>query len=242
MNIAVILAAGLGSRFGDITKYVPKGMIKVGDKPMIQTSIEKLQDAGYSEILLVTGHCSEVYDNFVKKWHNVSTLKNPFYSTTGSLFSLYLAMSELRKYKFNNLTILESDIIYDKNILSNLESINSMVISQPKRYDIGDECWIDMDNNGNIKKITKNPKLIKNPEYEMIGITNISMNSISSVNEYEKMLTESLDLLTKNNLEDYEQLIVKMGNFKGVKTELSWAEMDNVQHLEYTIENVLPNI
>ena len=75
MNVAVILAAGLGSRFGDITKYVPKGMIKVGDKPMIQSSIENLQKCGYSEILLVTGHCSEVYDKFVKKWPNVKTIK-----------------------------------------------------------------------------------------------------------------------------------------------------------------------
>lgn len=242
MNVAVILAAGLGSRFGDITKYVPKGMIKIGDKPMIQSSIEKLQELGYSEILLVTGHCSEVYDDFVQQWHNVSTLKNPFYSTTGSLFSLYLAMSELRKYKFNNLTILESDIIYDKEMIHNLQSVNCMIISEPKRFDIGDECWIDMDSKGNIKKITKDKSTIKNPEFEMVGITNISMNSINSVNDYEKMLSLSLELLSKNNKEDYEQLIVKMNNFKGVQTDLLWAEMDNVKHLEYTIENILPKL
>ena len=56
MNVATILAAGLGSRFGDITKYIPKGMIKVGDKPMIEYSIDKLKKLGYSEILVVTGH------------------------------------------------------------------------------------------------------------------------------------------------------------------------------------------
>ena len=242
MNVAVILAAGLGSRFGDITKYVPKGMIKVGEKPMIQSSIEKLQELGYSEILLVTGHCSEVYDNFVKKWNNVSTIKNPFYSNTGSLFSLYLAMSELRKYKFNNLTILESDIIYEKQIIEDLQSVNCMVISKPKRFDIGDECWIETDSNNNITKITKNKSSVKNPEFEMVGITNVSMNSISSVNEYEEMLSESLRLLSKNNLEDYEQLIVKMNNFKAIETKCNWAEMDNAKHLEYAIENILPKI
>jgi choline kinase len=242
MNIAVILAAGLGSRFGEITKYVPKGMIKVGDKPMIQSSIEKLQESGYSEILLVTGHCSEVYEEFVSQWHNVSTIKNPFYSTTGSLFSLYLAMSELRKYKFNNLTILESDIIYDEDMINNLPSMNCMLISKPKRFDIGDECWIDMDSRKNITKITKDPSSIKNPKFEMVGISNITMNTVTSVNEYEQMLTLSLDLLSKNTLEDYEQLIVNMANFKGIETDLTWAEMDNVKHLEYTIENILPKL
>jgi choline kinase len=242
MNVAVILAAGLGSRFGDITKYVPKGMIKVGEKPMIQSSIEKLQEAGYSEILLVTGHCSEVYDNFVKKWSNVNTIKNPFYSTTGSLFSLYLAMAELRKYKFNNLTILESDIIYDRRILSDLTSENCMIISKPRRLDIGDECWIDQDKSGNITKITKNPKSIKNPTHEMVGISNITMNKISSVNDYEKIMKESLSMLSKNNREDYEQIIVKSGNFLGIETEYSWTEMDNASHLEFAIENILPKI
>ena len=53
MNVAVILAAGLGSRFGDITEYVPKGMIKIGEKPMVEASIEKLLASGYSEVLIV---------------------------------------------------------------------------------------------------------------------------------------------------------------------------------------------
>ena len=90
MNTAIILAAGLGSRFGDITKYVPKGMIKVGKQPMIQSSIESILEVGYDEIIIVTGHCSSVYEEFCKKWGNVKIVKNPFYSTTGSLFSLYM--------------------------------------------------------------------------------------------------------------------------------------------------------
>jgi len=140
------------------------------------------------------------------------------------------------------LTILESDIIYDKEMIHTLKSVNCMIISEPKRFDIGDECWIDMDTKGNIKKITKDKTSIKNPEFEMVGITNISMNSINSVNDYEKMLFLSLELLSKNDKEDYEQLIVNMENFKGVKTDLLWAEMDNVNHLEYTIENILPKL
>jgi len=242
MNIATILAAGLGSRFGDITKYVPKGMIKIGAEPMIESSIEKLLDAGYSKIILVTGHCSDVYDNFTKKWDAVDTIKNPFYNTTGSLFSLYLAMSYAKRYQFNNLTILESDIIYDSRILKQIPSLNCMLTSKPKRFDIGDECWVEMDKHERITSIVKDPKKIKKAELEMVGISNISMNTIENVNEYERMLNESLQMLSENNMEDYEQLLASNKRFVSEQTIYEWAEMDNVQHMEYAIENVLSKL
>lgn len=240
MNIAIILAAGLGSRFGDITKYVPKGMIKIGDRPMIESSIESLLGAGYSKIILVTGHCSDVYDSFTKKWEKVETIKNPFYSTTGSLFSLYLAMSHVKNYRFNNLTILESDIIYDKRILSEIPSRNCMIISKSKNFDIGDECWVNINSNGEIIEITKDNSKI-NSEYEMIGISNISMNMVLNVNLFEKMLSDSLDMLSKDNQKDYESLLVKQ-RFGFLETKFEWAEMDNVHHMEYAIKNILPKI
>ena len=238
MNIAVILAAGLGSRFGDITKYVPKGMIKIGKVPMIEASINKLEKAGYSEILVVTGHCSEVYDRFFEKWNNVQTIHNPFYATTGSLFSLYLAMSELRKYKFNNLTVLESDIIYDYNILETIKSENCMIVSEPKGFSIGDECWTHTGDDNFITKISKTDVA----STEIIGISNISMNSIKGVNDYDKMLSLSLAMLDKENNEDYESMFASAGNFKSVKTEYLWAEMDNVDHMDYAVNNILPKI
>lgn len=242
MNIATILAAGLGSRFGDITKYVPKGMIKIGEEPMIETSIEKLLDAGYSKVLLVTGHCSDVYDSFTKKWENVDTIKNPFYETTGSLFSLYLAMSYAKRYQFNNLTILESDIIYDSRILKQIPSINCMLTSKPKRFDIGDECWVGMDDQQRITQIVKDATKLNDSELEMVGISNISMNTIDNVNEYERMLNESLEMLSDNNMEDYEQLLASNKRFTSQETKYEWAEMDNVQHMEYAIDNVLSKL
>jgi choline kinase len=241
MNVATILAAGLGSRFGDITKYIPKGMIKVGDKPMIEYSIDKLKKLGYSEILVVTGHCSDVYDNFFKKWDNVKTIKNPFYKDTGSLFSLYLAMSELRKYNFKNLTILDSDIIYDYQILNSISSENCMIVSEPKSFDIGDECWAHTKKHDGIEFITEITKT-KPAKCEMIGISNITTNSIKSIDDYESMIKLSLDMLYKNNLEDYENMLSKFGNFRSVKSDYLWAEMDNVLHMEYATENILPKI
>ena len=49
-------------------------------------------------------------------------------------------------------------------------------------------------------------------------------------------------MLYKNNLEDYENMLSEFGNFRSVKSDYLWAEMDNVLHMEYATENILPKI
>src|SRR5580704_13372410 len=51
----IILAGGTGSRLLPLTKVTNKHLLPVGDKPMIFYPVEKLRDAGITEILIVTG-------------------------------------------------------------------------------------------------------------------------------------------------------------------------------------------
>lgn len=53
---AVIPAAGLGTRFLPATKAIPKEMLPVVDKPAIQYVVEEAFSAGFSDLLLITGH------------------------------------------------------------------------------------------------------------------------------------------------------------------------------------------
>lgn len=53
---AVIPAAGLGTRFLPATKAIPKEMLPVVDKPAIQYVVEEAYAAGFSDVLLITGH------------------------------------------------------------------------------------------------------------------------------------------------------------------------------------------
>ena len=72
---AVIVAGGLGSRFGDRTKEMPKGFIEIEGVPMVERSVQKLIAAGIEEIIIGTGHCSEYYDELAKKYHIIKTAK-----------------------------------------------------------------------------------------------------------------------------------------------------------------------
>ena len=49
---AVIVAGGLGSRFGDRTKLMPKGFIEIDGVPMVERSVQKLIAAGIEEIII----------------------------------------------------------------------------------------------------------------------------------------------------------------------------------------------
>ena len=55
---AVIVAGGLGSRFGDRTKLMPKGFIEIEGVAMVERSVRKLIASGVEEIIIGTGHCS----------------------------------------------------------------------------------------------------------------------------------------------------------------------------------------
>jgi dTDP-glucose pyrophosphorylase len=61
---AVLLAAGRGTRMRDLTVDLPKPMIEVRGKPVLQHIVEGLRDAGVREFLVVVGYRADVVQNF----------------------------------------------------------------------------------------------------------------------------------------------------------------------------------
>ena len=56
---AVIPAAGLGTRFLPITKAVPKELLPILDRPMLQYVVEEAAEAGVEEVIVVTARGKE---------------------------------------------------------------------------------------------------------------------------------------------------------------------------------------
>ena len=63
---AIIPAAGLGSRFLPVTKAVPKEMLPILDKPMLQFVIEEVIEAGIEEIILVVSPGKESISSYFR--------------------------------------------------------------------------------------------------------------------------------------------------------------------------------
>jgi UDP-N-acetylglucosamine diphosphorylase / glucose-1-phosphate thymidylyltransferase / UDP-N-acetylgalactosamine diphosphorylase / glucosamine-1-phosphate N-acetyltransferase / galactosamine-1-phosphate N-acetyltransferase len=60
----VVLAAGRGTRMRELTADLPKPMIEVRGKPVLQHIIEGLRDAGIRDVLIVVGYRADAVQNF----------------------------------------------------------------------------------------------------------------------------------------------------------------------------------
>ena len=61
---AVLLAAGRGKRMGELTKTLPKPMLQVRGKPVLQHILEGLRDAGLTDFLIIVGWRAEIVRGF----------------------------------------------------------------------------------------------------------------------------------------------------------------------------------
>ena len=64
LKTAVLPVAGLGSRFLPITKSIPKEMLPIIDKPLIEFAIEEAIDAGIEKIVFVTSHTKKALEDY----------------------------------------------------------------------------------------------------------------------------------------------------------------------------------
>jgi NDP-sugar pyrophosphorylase family protein len=62
---ALVLAAGRGTRMKSLTDEIPKGMLEVAGRPLLEWIVEAIRDAGISRLLVVTGyHADRIEDHF----------------------------------------------------------------------------------------------------------------------------------------------------------------------------------
>ena len=62
---AIILCGGLSTRLGEITKNIPKILLEIKGKTVLEWQLEKLKKIGISEVVLAAGHLSEVLERSV---------------------------------------------------------------------------------------------------------------------------------------------------------------------------------
>ena len=93
---AIILAAGLGTRLGDLTKASPKCLVKINGRSLLEWQLRALKKAGCSDIVLVIGtkgNCWTQHSHkIIKKLHD-KILFNFRNTTSQNTFSLHLALN-----------------------------------------------------------------------------------------------------------------------------------------------------
>jgi len=94
MRQAILLAAGLGSRLGNLTKVVPKPLIPINGKPIIERNIEYIIEAGLDRVILVVGYMKEKFDYLKDKYAKeieIIPVFNPQFKECNTISSMYYA-------------------------------------------------------------------------------------------------------------------------------------------------------
>lgn len=106
---AVILAAGLSSRFAPISYEKPKGVLRVRGEVLIERQIEQLREAGITDITVVVGYKKE-YFFYLRKKYGVTLVNNDEYASRNNNGSLWRVRGRL-----GNTYVCSSDDYFTQN-------------------------------------------------------------------------------------------------------------------------------
>jgi choline kinase len=173
----VILAAGASTRLRPLTNAMPKCLLKVCGKTLLERTIENVLTAGIKEIAIVIGYRAEMIREFVKQrfpQQRIHFILNPNYASTNNAYSLLLGRrfleDEDRKVNYN-LLLLDSDILFSSKSLPYLLSIkadNKIAVRVSGEHD-EEEVQVGINPDGNINFIGKK-QVLNNTTGESIGI------------------------------------------------------------------------
>ena len=87
-EIAILMAAGLGSRMRPLTDTVAKPLVKVNGVPLIETVVAALERRGVAEMYVVTGYKAEQFEALAERHAGVRLVHNADYATKNNISSV----------------------------------------------------------------------------------------------------------------------------------------------------------
>ena len=150
-EIAILMAAGLGTRMAPLTKTKPKPLIKVIDKPMIETVLDALTKRGVSHLYVVVGYLSEQFNYLTEKYDNLSIVENKEYKTINNISSIHAVTDVMRD---SNCFVCEADLFIPNPDVLSTELTKSCYFGKMVKGYSGD--WLfTLDESGRIIHIGK---------------------------------------------------------------------------------------
>ena len=239
---AIIIAAGSGKRISNDVKNIPKSMVKVNGRPIIEYQLSVLKKAGINEVYVITGPHSKKFN--IK---NIKYVKDEEYENHDILGSLM----EAKKFFGKDTLILYSDIIFELKIIEKVidskEDISIAVdMNWEKNYEGRTEHLkseaenVELKNNSDIIRIKKNIENVNNNVGEFLGIMRFTnKGSELFVKKYEELVNsnkgsfhESSSILKAYVTDMIQELIDSNINIKPILVSGKWCEIDTMQDLK----------
>ena len=246
--IVIILNAGSGTRLGELTKNLPKGLLDINGKSLIERQIENFSSKNIEKILLIVGPNS---DKFNLK--NVDYVFDETYNEHEQLGSLFAA----KKFMINDVIISFGDVLVEKNVFEQIIKssfdIGLAIDLNWKQNYIGrsmhpeSEADLVKIESDLITKIQKN--LVKNDVEkigEFLGIMKLNKNGakifVETYNKLQELHNEKFhtaDSFNKAFLTDFiQELIDREIPINPILINGNWLEIDTSQDLDSAREKI----
>ena len=235
---AVILAAGMGKRLGELTKNNTKCMIKVNGITLIERVLTQLSSLPLTRIIIVIGYKGEELRAFLGNTYNglaIEYIENKIYDKTNNIYSLSLAKEELQK---DDTLLIESDLIFEDSLFRLILDNPYPNLALVDKY----ETWMDgtmvrLDDENNIVNFIPKKAFKYSDAEQYYKTTNVYKFSKEFLTTHYVPFLEAYTKALGNN-EYYEQVlrvITLLDNcdLKALPlTGQKWYEIDDVQDLD----------
>ena len=239
MMKVIILAAGRGTRLGHHTKEIPKGLVDVNGKSIIERQIELFKKNGITEIVIVRGYKKEKFC-----WNDVTFIDNEDFANNNQLASLVLAQNMVS----GNVLILFGDLLFEQTILDQILASSSDIsiavdLNWKERYDENRNnqfpALAEIEND-KITRISENKSLArKKSSGEFFGIMKLSSKG-------SKILTDVIEKTKHHKGKFHDSYSFAMGKIPDIIEEIidlgftvkpilvsdKWFEVDTILDLE----------
>lgn len=234
VKTAVIMAAGMGTRFGKYTETIPKGFIPFKGKAMVLRSIETLISCGIEKIIIGTGYKKEVYEALSETYPQVVCCHSPRYAETNCLYTLWNCRDMVGD---DDILMLDSDLVYERKAISELIACkhSSAILTAPLTK-FQDAYYVEEDSDGRFIDWSKDRSAL-NPCGELVGIHKLSNSFYRAVCDYYSGIVDEQPKLSYEPV--FKEISLHTCPIHICKVfPLDWYEIDDEKDLLFAEQNV----
>lgn len=230
--IGVILAAGMAKRLRPLTDTQPKCLLKVGERTLLERTVDAMTGAGIQELVVVTGYRGEMIRQFLTDHYPTLTIHfihNADYEHNNNIFSLWMTRPYTDGKDF---LLMDSDILLDPLLVKSIVEQAGTALAL-NRHECGEEeIKIITDNEGRVVELSKTCS-ISDAIGESVGVERIASDySTALFRELEQMIEHEglIDIFYERA---FERLIPQGYHFHVVDTtDFFSIELDTVEDFE----------
>lgn len=222
---AVVLAAGVGRRFGRRTQVVPKCLMPLGrGETLLSRYLDSFRALGVRDVVIVVGHLKEKIIAAARRAGRglrIRFVTNPDYRL-GSIVSLNAA----GKFLDADTLVMDADVYFETEALEKLldSPLGSAFLLDPHSVSNGEEMILSADRTGSLKEISKTPNARLKPAGEATGIVKLSASDARALAACLKKL-----VVRGRVREEYERAyteLMKSRRIGSVTVSGFWSEID----------------